>query len=192
MSQIQPLIQVIRETTKRWVDITAIIATIIGSIFGILTYFNGAVIITELPSSCDGFLANDPSSYVLTSSVHKKEEKEYLKSKINCYRDQIQKNPNNAVAYTNMGEAERRLGNLEAGRQSHQKALELKPGLPEAMKGLALIEQERGNKVVADQAIKRVILHELNDVEATWQKAKSLEAKLPIRFFDSLSANKES
>jgi predicted metal-dependent hydrolase len=192
VSQIQPLIQVIRETTKRWVDITAIIATITGSVFGILAYFNGAVVVTNLPSSCDGFLANDPSSYVITTSVSKKEEKEYLKNKINCYRDQIQKNPNNAVAYTNMGEAERRLGNLVAAYNAHQKALELKPDLPEAMKGLVLIEQERVNKVVADQAIKRVILHELNDVEATWQKAKALEAKLPIRFFDSLSVNKES
>lgn len=191
MSKIQQLIQVIRETTKRWADITAIIATIIGSIFGILAYFNGSVVVTDIPSSCDGFLANDPSP-LLRISVHKKEEKEYLKSKINCYRDKIQKNPNNAVAYTNMGEAERRLGNLEAAHKAHQKALELKPDLPEAMKGLALIEQERGNKVVADQAIKRLILHELNDVEATWQKAKVLEAKLPIRFFDSLSVNKES
>lgn len=192
MSKIQQLIQVIKETTKRWIDITAIIATIIGSIFGILAYFNGSVVVTDIPSSCDGFLANDPSSYVLTASVPKKEEKEYLKSKVNCYRDQIQKNPNNAVAYTNMGEAERRLGNLEAARKAHQKALELKPNLPEAMKGLALIEQKMGNKVVADQAIKRVILHELNDVEATWQKAKALEAKLPIKFFDSFPVNKES
>lgn len=181
VSKTQQVIQLIRETTKRWVDITAIIATIIGAIFGILAYFYGSVVVTDIPSSCDGFLTNDPSGYVLTTSVPKKEEKEYLKSKINCYRDQIQKNPNNAVAYTNMGEAERRLGNLEAAHKAHQKALELKPDLPEAMKGLTLVEQERGNQVAAQQVIQRVISQKINAVEATWQKAKKLEIKVPIK-----------
>lgn len=167
-------------TTRNWIDITAIIATIIGTIFGILSYFYASVVVTDIPSSCDGFLINDPSAYVLTSSVPKKEEKEYLKTKINCYRDQIQKNPKNAVPYTNMGEAERRLGNLEAAHKAHIKALELKPNLPEAMKGLALVEQERGNKVAVNQAIKKVISQEIENVKATWSKAKALEIEMPI------------
>ncbi len=181
-------------TIKPWIDIAAIIATIIGSFFGILAYFYGSVVVTDIPSSCDGFLTNDPSAYVLTNSVPKKEEKEYLKSKINCYRDQIQKNPNNAVAYTNMGEAERRLGNLEAAHKAHHKALELKSNLPEATKGLALVDQEMGNQVADNHVIKTVILHNLKDVEATWHKAKELEQKLPIsiRFSDSLSVNNDS
>ncbi len=56
-----------------------------------------------------------------------------------CYHEQIQKNRNDAGAYTNIGEAERRLGNLEAPLKAHQKALELKPDLPEVRLGLALI-----------------------------------------------------
>lgn len=192
MSKTKRVIQVMGETTRRWIDITAIIATIIGAIFGILAYFYGSVVVTDIPSSCDRFLTNDPSTYLLTYSVPKKEEKEYLKSKINCYRDQIQKNPNNAVAYTNMGEAERRLGNLEAAHKAHHKALELKPDLSEAMKGLALVEQGRINKEADKQAFKRVILHKIKDAKTTSNKFKKIELPLAIRLFDFLSISKNS
>jgi cytochrome c-type biogenesis protein CcmH/NrfG len=119
-----------------------------------------------------------------------------------CYRDQIQKNRNDAGAYTNIGEADRRLGNLEAALKAHQKALELKPDLPEAKIGLALIEQEMENTLAANQAIQGVLaLHpnnaiahfyqgtilyaqnQLKDATVAWQKAKELEPNLskPVR-----------
>ncbi|MBD2130173.1 tetratricopeptide repeat protein [Microcoleus sp. ZQ-A2] len=115
-----------------------------------------------------------------------------------CYRDQIQKNRNDAGAYTNIGEADRRLGNLEAALKAHQKALELKPDLPEAKIGLALIEQEMENTLAANQAIQGVLaLHpnnaiahfyqgtilyaqnQLKDATVAWQKAKELDPNLP-------------
>jgi cytochrome c-type biogenesis protein CcmH/NrfG len=135
---------------------------------------------------------------VQANPLASQKEKEYLENKINCYRDQIQKNPNDAEAYTNIGEAERRLGNLEDSRKAHQKALELEPSLPKAKIALALVEQDMGNNVAANTAIKGVlalnpsnaIAHlyqgailyaqdEFNDAEVALQKAKQLDPKLP-------------
>jgi tetratricopeptide (TPR) repeat protein len=184
---------------------------VIGLIFTILTYYNGTVNVTNLDGSvkvanfqetnvCNGFIVNDPLSYVLSKKTSpSKKEKEYLESKINCYRDQIQKNPNDAQAYTNLGEAERRLGNWEGAAKAHQKALKLKPDLAEAKIGLVLVEQDQGNKVGANQAMQGVLAahptnaiahfyqgvilytqNELKDAEVAWQKAKELDPKLPM------------
>ena len=87
-----------------------------------------------------------------------------------CYHDQIQKNRNDAGAYTNIGEADRRLGNLEAALKAHQKALELKPDLPEAKIGLALIEQEMENTLAANQAMPGVLaVHPNNAIAHFYQ-----------------------
>jgi tetratricopeptide (TPR) repeat protein len=201
----------------KWIEYRAnfitIILTVIGLIFTILPYYNGSVKVTNFDGSvkvvnfretslCNGYLVNDPLSYLLTNTSLREKEKEYLESKINCYRDQIQKNPNDAQAYTNIGEAERRLGNLEAARKAHQKALELKPNLSEAQTGLALVEQEMGNTVAANQAIQGALAvnptsaithfyqgtilyaqNHLKDAEVAWQKAKELDPNLskPVR-----------
>lgn len=182
---------------ERWANVIGLIIAVIALIYTILPYYNGSDKVTSL-DFCNGFLVNDPSSYVVKKSIPSKKEKDYLESKINCYRDQIQKNPNDALAYTNIGEAERRLGNWEAARNAHQKALELKPELPETKIGLALVEEDMGNRVAAHQAIQGVLSvhptnaiahfyqgtilyaqHELNDAEVAWQKAKDLDPKLP-------------
>jgi len=197
----------------QWIDYRAnlitIILAVIALIFTILPYYNGSVKVTNFDGSvkvvnfretslCNGYLVNDPLSYLLTNTSLSAKEKEYLESKINCYRDQIQKNPNDAQAYTNIGEAERRLGNLEAARKAHQKALELKPNLSEAQTGLALVEQEMGNTVAANQAIQGALAlnptsaiahfyqgtilyaqNQLKDATVAWQKAKELDPTLP-------------
>ena len=192
-----------------WANLITLIITVIALIYTILPYYNGSVKVTNFDGSvkvvnfretslCNGFLVDDPLSYLLTNTSLSEKEKEYLESKINCYRDQIQKNRNDAEAYTNIGEAERRLGNLEAARKAHQKALELKPNLSEAQTGLALVEQEMGNTVAANQAIQGalalnpssaiahfyqgVILYaqsDLKDAGVAWQKAKELDPTLP-------------
>lgn len=185
MYKTQQVIQVIKKMTRRWGDITVTWATIIGVIFAVLSYFYGSVTVTDIQGAngCEGFLTNDPSAYVLNNSFSKKKEKEYLKNKINCYRDQIQKHPNNAVAYTNIGEAERRLGNLDSAYQAHQKALQLKPDLPEAKRGLMLVNQDMESKVAAHPAFHGAILYaqqELKNAQTAWQKAKQLAPKLPV------------
>lgn len=192
-----------------WANLITLIITVIALIYTILPYYNGSVKVTNFDGSvkvvnfretslCNGYLVNDPSSYLLTNTRLSGKEKEYLESKINCYRDQIQKNPNDAQAYTNIGEAERRLGNLEGARKAHQKALELEPELSQAQTGLALVEQEMGNTVAANQAIQEALAlnpssaiahfyqgtilyaqNDFKDAEIAWQKAKELAPKLP-------------
>ncbi len=185
---------------ERQSSIITTFISLISLIFTILLYYNGSVRVVDLrgTSFCTGFLVDDPSSYVQANPLASQKEKEYLENKINCYRDQIQKNPNDAEAYTNIGEAERRLGNLEDSRKAHQKALELEPSLPKAKIALALVEQDMGNNVAANTAIKGVlalnpsnaIAHlyqgailyaqdEFNDAEVALQKAKQLDPKLP-------------
>lgn|GEM_PF-4267724 len=164
---------------ERWGGITiAMFALIVA----FLTYVNGSVIVTNFDGSvkltnfrdtslCQGFLVNDPSSYLLPNTIPSEKEKEYLESKINCYRDQIQKNPNDAEAYTNIGESERRLGNLAGARKAHQKALELKPELQEANWGLALVEQDMGNHEAANQAIQDALTQNPNAIAYLYQGA---------------------
>jgi cytochrome c-type biogenesis protein CcmH/NrfG len=205
MSKAKQVIQWI----ERWANMIGLIIAMIALIYTILPYYNDSGKVSNSDASvkvtnfqeanlCNGYLVNDPLSDVLTNTSLSKKEKDYLESKINCYRDQIQKNHNDAGAYTNIGEAERRLGNLEAARKAHQKALELKPDLPEVRIGLALIEQGRGNKVAANQAIQGVLaLHpnnaiahfyqgtilyaqnQLKDAAVAWQKPKELDPNLP-------------
>nr|WP_277922586.1 tetratricopeptide repeat protein [Coleofasciculus sp. FACHB-1120] len=156
---------------------------------------NGAVTVANIAGagSCHGFLVDDPPPYVLAHKIPSDKEKDYLEDKINCYRDQIQEHPNDAVAYTNIGEADRRLGDFEAARKAHQKALKLNPDLQEAQIGIALVEQDLNNKVAANNAIQDAlaqkknaiayfyqgaILHRQNDLEgakAAWRQAKILD-----------------
>ena len=87
---------------------------------------------------------------------------------------------------------------MEAARKAHQKALELKPNLSEAQTGLALVEQEMGNTVAANQAIQGALAlnptsaiahfyqgtilyaqNHLKDAAVAWQKAKELDPTLP-------------
>lgn len=196
----------------KWIEYRAnlitIILTVIGLIFTILPYYNDSAKVTNFDGSvkvtnfqeanlCNGYLVNDRLSDMLTNTSLSDKEKDYLESKINCYRDQIQKNRNDAGAYTNIGEAERRLGNLEAARKAHQKALELKPDLPEVRIGLALVEQDMENTVAANQTIQGVLAvhprnaiahfyqgtilyaqNQLKDAAVAWQKAKKLDPNL--------------
>jgi cytochrome c-type biogenesis protein CcmH/NrfG len=183
-----------------WANFITPFITVIALIYAMLSFHYGSVNVTNFQEAnfCNGYLVNDPLSDVLTNTSLSEQEKDYLESKINCYRDEIQKNHNDAGAYTNIGEAERRLGNLEAALKAHQKALELKPDLPEAKIGLALIEQGRGNKVTATQAIQGVLAvhprnaiahfyqgtilyaqNQLKDATVAWQKAKELDPNLP-------------
>ena len=182
------------ELTNLWISI---VAAIIGLIVTVISFFHGSVVVsyTQGATGCSGFLINDPSLEILATTKLNKKEKIYLENKISCYRDQIQKQPKDAVAYTNIGEAERRLNNLVAARKAHQKAIELQPSLQEVQIGLALLEQDMGDGVTANKLIQAalalkhsriaylyqgIILHKQNDLkqaQAAWQLADEVDAK---------------
>lgn len=182
------------ELTNLWISI---VAAVIGLIVTVISFFHGSVVVsyTQGASGCSGFLINDPSLEMLATPNLNKKEKSYLENKISCYRDQIQQQPKDAVAYTNIGEAERRLNNLAAARKAHQKAIDLQPSLQEAQIGLALVEQEMGDRITANKLIQAalalkhsriaylyqgIILHKQNNLkqaQAAWQLAEEVDPK---------------
>jgi cytochrome c-type biogenesis protein CcmH/NrfG len=159
------------ESTSAWVGVIASVVTIIATVFGV--FFCSSVVITDNQgvSSCSGFLIYDPLSNMLTHTIPSKEEQEYLINKIHCYRDQIQKHPKDAALYTNIGEADRRLGDLEAARIAHKTAIELEPTLQEAKIGLALTEQDLGNTTKANQTIQETLAQHKNAIAYLFQGA---------------------
>lgn len=158
------------ELAHRWGSFLVAIITLF---FAGLTFFDGSFVAKDFQGlrGCNGFLINDPPAEMLIATTLSEKEQSYLEDKINCYRDQIQKQPKDALTYTNIGEAERRLGNLVGARKAHQKALELKPDLQEAKIGLALVEQEMGNKVAANKMIQGALDQNPNETAYLYQGA---------------------
>lgn len=154
---------------------------IAASIVGILGAGTAAYLLVSRPSptskpaavtiveECGGFLVNGPQADPLKKSALSDEEKAEIQEKIDCYRLQASQNTQFADPYTNMGEAYRRLGDLQAARSYHQKAIELNPRLQEARLGLALVEQESGNPKAAVQAIQEVIAHKESAIAYFYQ-----------------------
>jgi tetratricopeptide (TPR) repeat protein len=95
-----------------------------------VTYFFGGFAPTDIHDirgarSCAGFLINDELPADAKPTKLDEDEIKRLKEKIECYRDQIEKNPNDAIAFTNRGEAKRRLGRLREALLDQKKALYL-------------------------------------------------------------------
>ena len=107
--------------------------------------------------SCAGFLINDELPADSKPTTLDENEMKRLKEKIECYRDQIEKNPNDAIAFTNRGEAKRRLGRLKEALLDQEKALHLNRDLQEAKTGLGLVEGNLGNTKAANQAIQDAV-----------------------------------
>ena len=59
-------------------------------------------------------------------------------------RKATEANPNDATAWTNLGEALRRTGDLPGAQQAQEKALQISPKLTEAKLGLTLIKKDQG------------------------------------------------
>jgi tetratricopeptide (TPR) repeat protein len=112
-----------------------------------------SVSVTE---DCGGLLLDDSQTDSLKQAATEQERAKLLKN-IECYRRQISQDPKYADAYTNLGEAYRRLGDTATAREFHQKAIELNPRLQEAKLGLALVEQESGDPKVAIAEIQKVL-----------------------------------
>ncbi|MFY7807279.1 MAG: hypothetical protein ACOVQ7_28040 [Limnoraphis robusta] len=117
------------------------ITTLIGAIAAAIIF-----IMKPHPANCSGFLVYIPAD---SDTINN------LQSKIDCYRDRIANNPKDAVPYTNLGEAERRLANLEnprninkhlkkleAAKKHHLTAQRLDPKAKEVKQGLELVNTE--------------------------------------------------
>ncbi|HEY9637079.1 MAG TPA: tetratricopeptide repeat protein [Coleofasciculaceae cyanobacterium] len=119
--------------------------------------------ITYAPSTTvenkNTYLINNPPLSLLNKSAPSEAEKKDAQQKVAQYKQEVQKNPNSAVAHTNLGEALRRKGDLEGASKEQQKALQLNPDLQEAKLGQALVEQDKGNATAAEQKIEDILGH---------------------------------
>lgn len=136
---------------------------------------------------CGGFLIDDPQAELLRKDFPSESERAKLQEKIACYRRQISQEPRYADAYTNLGEALRRLGELAAAKQAHEKALQLNPRLQEAKLGLALVEQQSGDSKAAIEKIQQIVAQKESATAyfyqgtALHQQAKLEEAETAFR-----------
>jgi superkiller protein 3 len=71
-------------------------------------------------------------------------------------RKDTEANPNDATAWTNLGEALRRTGDLPGAQQAQEKALQLNPKLTEAKLGLALIKKDQGKTAEAISELRTI------------------------------------
>ena len=89
------------------------------------------------------YIINNPP---LTSPGEKLSDAEKAKAQaiVEQSRKATEANPNDATAWTNLGEALRRTGDLLGAQQAQEKALQINPKLTEAKLGLALIKKDQG------------------------------------------------
>jgi tetratricopeptide (TPR) repeat protein len=137
-------------TQKNLLNWTASIASILSLFFAAYTFFFNSPappIAVSLNPQCGGLLISKPLSEMRKEIISKRQDIANLHKKILCYLDQIEVEPNNAIPYTNLGEAMRRLGKIETARSLYRKAVELNPTLAEAKQGLALLQQEKNSNL---------------------------------------------
>ena len=147
---------------KDWAGWVGAMVGVIGLGFAAQQYFFGTFAPTNINEirggrSCGGFLINDELPADSKPTTLDEDETKRLKEKIECYRDQIEKNPKDAIAFTNRGEAKRRLGRLREALLDQEKALQLNRDLQEAKIGLGLVEGNLGNTKAANRVIQDAV-----------------------------------
>jgi superkiller protein 3 len=97
---------------------------------------------TNIDNSSTEILINQPLS---TPPGEKPSAADTKKAKAQAvkYQEATQQNPNDAIAWTNLGEALRRSGDVPGAQQAQEKALQLNPTMNEAQLGLALAKKEK-------------------------------------------------
>lgn len=127
--------------------------------------------------SCAGFLINNELPPDAKPTTLDEDQIKSLKEKIECYGDQIEKNPKDAIAFTNRGEAKRRLGRLKEALLDQEKALQLNPNLPEVQTGMSLVEGNLGNAKAANQAIQDALAQKESAITYFYQGIVFAEQK---------------
>jgi tetratricopeptide (TPR) repeat protein len=202
---VQTIIQIVKPDRPRSLSIMLaqgglvifILGLLVAAINGKLSPSN-APSITYAPSTTvenkNTYLINNPPLSLLNKSAPTEAEKKDAQQKVSQYQQEVQKNPNSAVAHTNLGEALRRTNDLEGASKEHQEALQLNPNMQEAKVGLALVEQDKGNTSTAKQKLQEALdqkenafayfflglflyySEDLNSAEVAFRKAIALDS----------------
>ena len=140
---------------KDWAGWMGAIIGVIGLGFAAQQYFFGTFATTKIDDvkGCNGFLIKEKPVILSKKALPEAIDQKYLQDKILSCRDELQKNDKNAVAYTNIGEATRRLGDLPVALIAQQEAVKLDPNLQEAKIGLGLVQADMGKIAEANKTI---------------------------------------
>jgi tetratricopeptide (TPR) repeat protein len=165
---VQTIIQIVKPDRPRTLSIMLAQGGLVIFIVALLVAANNwkfspsnAPSITYAPSTTvenkNTFLISNPPLSLLSKAPPSEAEKKEAQQKVAQYQQEVQKNRNSAVAHTNLGEALRRVGDLEGAAQEQQKALQLNSNMQEAKVGLALVEQDKGNLTTVKQEIQEAL-----------------------------------
>ncbi|MCL1463403.1 tetratricopeptide repeat protein [Argonema galeatum] len=152
-------------TTQRWFKPTAIMVAstlvfiVVTTVLGLLVKPFGKqlakvpgvggifeqfclVVFIDCQSIEEAYLIDDPNMNLYQNPSLDENEKTRINNKMTAYEEAVTKNKNDAAAWTNLGEAKRRLRDITKALDAHKKALEIDPNLEPALVGLALAQMD--------------------------------------------------
>jgi predicted Zn-dependent protease len=120
----------------------------------------------------------DPNSDALRAAVRLEEEGKYALA-AHAYRDVLKIDPNSVLAWTNLGNAEMRLGRKAAAEEAFRKALALEPDAADTLNNLAwLLYEDKRIEEAEPLARKAAVITTAPD---PWQRLDTLARILAAR-----------
>jgi len=119
----------------------------------------------------------DPTATALRAAVQLEEEGKFALA-AHAYREILEKNPQSIVAWTNLGNAEMRLGRTAAAEQAFRKALELDPDSADTLNNLAWLLYEEKRVDEAEPIARKAAITKAPD---SWMRLDTLARILVAR-----------
>jgi tetratricopeptide (TPR) repeat protein len=119
----------------------------------------------------------DPTTTALRAAVQLEDEGK-LALAAHAYREILDKNPKSIVAWTNLGNAEMRLGRNAAAEEAFRKALELEPDSADTLNNLAWLLYEEKRVEEAEPLARKAALAKAPD---SWMRLDTLARILVAR-----------
>jgi Flp pilus assembly protein TadD len=119
----------------------------------------------------------DPNADALRAAVLLEEEGKYALA-AHAYREILQKDSRSLLAWTNLGNAEMRLGRRAAAEEAFRKALELEPDDPDTLNNLAWLLYEEKRVDEAEPLARKAVLTAAPD---PWMRLDTLARILAAR-----------
>jgi hypothetical protein len=119
----------------------------------------------------------DPNSEALRAAVRLEEEGKYALA-AHAYRELLQRDPKSVLAWTNLGNAEMRVGRRPAAEEAFRKALELEPESADTLNNLAWLLYEEKRMDEAEPLARKAVITKAPD---PWQRLDTLARILAAR-----------
>lgn len=112
----------------------------------------------------------DPAAPALRAAVQLEEEGKYALA-AHAYREIVAEHPNSTIAWTNLGNAESRLGRRPAAEEAFRKALETNPDSADALNNLAWLLYEEKRYDEAEPLARKAVIEKAPDA---WMRIDTL------------------